>query len=86
MGDFGKSEECGDFGESGECDDSCSSGDSCEYSDSIESSDSDQHKAKIFQLNLDIVSKSIGVGAPELLDGIVFRILSLLVKCLSLQP
>ena len=27
------------------------------YSDSLESSDSDQHKAKIFQLNLDIVSK-----------------------------
>ena len=56
------------------------------YSDSLESSDSDQHKAKIFQLNLDIVSKSIGVGAPELLDGIVFRILSLLVKFFSLQP
>ena len=30
------------------------------YSDSLESSGSDQHKAKIFQLNLDIVSKSIG--------------------------
>ena len=30
------------------------------YSDFVESIDSDQHKAKIFQLNLDIVSKSKG--------------------------